>query len=179
MVAELETARLLMREWRDSDLEPFAEMNADPELMRYFPKLHTREESDEMVSRIRQHFNDHGYGLWAIELDGIAPFIGFVGLAIPTFEAHFTPCVEVGWRLARAHWGNGYATEAAKRAVAFGFSELGLREIVSLTVPANTPSRRVMERIGMQRDPNDDFDHPRLPEGHALQRHVLYRLANK
>ena len=109
-------------------------------------------------------------------MPGVAPFVGFVGLSVPTFEAHFTPCVEVGWRLARAHWGRGYATEAAGAALTFGFSDVGLDEVVSFTVPHNRPSRRVMQRLGMRRDPAEDFEHPSLPEGHPLRRHVLYRL---
>jgi RimJ/RimL family protein N-acetyltransferase len=172
---ELRTDRLLLRRWRPSDREPFAAMNANPLVMEHFPKRLTREESDATVERIAAHFEEHGFGLWAVELPGAAPFIGFVGLAHPRFEAHFTPCVEIGWRLADEHWGRGYATEGAKAAVAYGF-ELGLGEIVSMTVPANVRSRRVMEKIGMTNDPADNFDHPQLPTGHPLQRHVLYRL---
>ena len=128
-----------------------------------------------MVDRIEAGFAADGFGLWAVEVAGGPPFIGFVGLAVPRFEAHFTPAVEVGWRLAREHWGRGYATEAARAALDYGFGTVGLEEVVSLTVPANTRSIAVMERLGMTRDPADDFDHPRLPEGHRLRRHVLYR----
>jgi len=172
----LKTERLILREWREDDLLAFAELNADPAVMRHFPRTLTRADSDQLASRIRSQFDSHGYGLWAVEIPDVASFIGFVGLAIPTFDAHFTPCVEVGWRIARSHWRKGHATEAAERAVSFGFSELDLEEIVSLTVPANAASRRVMEKIGMHHNPDDDFDHPRLPKGHPLQRHVLYRL---
>ena len=126
-------------------------------------------------TRIREHFDRHGYGLWAVEVPGVADFIGFVGLAVPRFESHFTPCVEIGWRLAREHWGRGYATEAAHAALEFGFLDLALNEIVSFTATTNRRSRAVMERIGMTRSPDDDFDHPSLPEGHPLRRHVLYR----
>jgi RimJ/RimL family protein N-acetyltransferase len=132
-----------------------------------------------VVRRIREHFEAHGYGIWAAELPGVASFIGFIGLAIPGFEAHFTPCVEIGWRLARAHWGQGYASEGALAALDFGFDRLGLKEIVSFTTTTNLRSRRVMERIGMARRAGDDFDHPNLPESHPLRRHVLYRIGRE
>jgi RimJ/RimL family protein N-acetyltransferase len=144
--------------------------------MEYFPSVLTPEESNELADRIEAHFGEHVFGLWAVEIPDVSPFIGFVGLSIPSFDAHFTPCVEIGWRLARACWGNGYATEGAWEVLRFGFGRLGLREIVSFTVPANVRSRRVMERLGMHHSPTDDFDHPRSPEGHDLRRHVLYRL---
>lgn len=177
MPESLRTERLVLRPWRDEDRAPFAALNADPQVMEHMPARLSRAESDALVDRIRAHFAEHGYGLWAVQVPGAADFIGFVGLSRPSFEAHFTPCVEVGWRLAREHWGRGYASEAARAAVAFGLGELGLEEILSWTVPANLRSRRVMETIGMRRDPADDFDHPRLPEGHPLRRHVLYRIA--
>jgi ribosomal-protein-alanine N-acetyltransferase len=129
-----------------------------------------------VVERIRAHFAEHGFGLWAVEVAEDGALAGFVGLQVPHFEAAFTPCVEVGWRLGRAHWGRGYATEAARAALDHGFGPAGLREIVSFTVPANRRSRAVMERLGMVRDPADDFDHRSLPEGHRLRRHVLYRI---
>jgi RimJ/RimL family protein N-acetyltransferase len=173
----LSTPRLRLRLWRDEDLPVFAALNASPEVMEFFPKPLDRAESDELADRIRGHFARHGFGLWAVELPGIADFIGFVGLAVPAFEAHFTPCVEIGWRLAQEHWGQGYATEAARAALDFGFQNLGLEEIVSFTVPANQRSRAVMERIGMTRSPADDFDHPSIPENHPLRRHVLYRVS--
>lgn len=172
----LRTARLLLRAWRDDDLEPFATLNDDPEVMEYLPKRLSREESDALAARIRDRFHEHGYGLWAVEVSDGAPFIGFVGLHHVPFEAPFTPAVEVGWRLARGHWGKGYATEAARASLRFGFEHLGLDEIVSFTVPQNVRSRAVMERIGMTRRAEDDFDHPVLPEGHPLRRHVLYRI---
>ena len=170
------TPRLRLRTWRESDLEPFAALNADPVVMAHFPQRLTREETQAMIGRIEDGFRRHGFGLWAVEVPGVADFIGYVGLSVPVFEAAFTPCVEIGWRLAAGHWGRGYATEAARAAVGYGFGLLGLREIVSFTVPANVRSRAVMRRIGMTRDPAEDFDHPRLPEGHRLRRHVLYRL---
>lgn len=174
---ELRTERLLLRRWRPSDREPFAVLNADPLVTRYLFGPLTREQSDAMVDRIEAHFDAHGFGLWAVEVPSVAPFVGYVGLSIPGFEAHFTPCVEVGWRFAAGHWRRGYATEGARAALAFGFEDVGLTEIVSFTVPDNFRSRRVMERIGMHHDPDDDFDHPRVPEGHPLRRHVLYRIA--
>jgi RimJ/RimL family protein N-acetyltransferase len=175
-VTDLRTDRLLLRQWRDEDLEPFAELNADPETMRYFPAPPTRAESDALAGRSRRQIDDEGWGLWAVEVDGGAPFVGFVGLSRPSFEEHFTPAVEVGWRLAREHWGHGYATEAGRAALAFGFEKLGLEEIVSFTSVLNEPSWRVMERLGMSHDPADDFEHPRVPAGHPLRPHVLYRL---
>ncbi|HLQ45876.1 MAG TPA: GNAT family N-acetyltransferase [Planctomycetaceae bacterium] len=174
---ELHTERLILREWRDADLQPFSALNADSEVMRFMPRQLSREESDDRARRIRDHFKQHGFGLWAVEVRDGQPFVGFVGLSVPRFETDFTPCVEVGWRLARSAWGNGYATEAAKRAVTFGFNELGLTEVVSYTVPENLRSRRVMERLGMTHDPSEKFDHPLLEEGHPLRRHVLYRLS--
>jgi RimJ/RimL family protein N-acetyltransferase len=169
------TGRLILRPWRDEDLPAFAAMNADPKVMEFFPKPLDCAESDAAAARIRDHFARRGFGLWAVEVPGIADFIGFVGLSVPTFETHFTPCVEIGWRLAYEHWGRGFATEAARAALDFGFRHLALDEIVSFAVTANLRSRRVMERIGMTHSPTDDFDHPALSEGHPLRRHVLYR----
>ena len=176
-VPEIESERLLLRAWRESDLAPFAALNADPAVMEHFPSALSRAESDALVARITDHFASHGFGLWAVEVKGVVPFVGFVGLAIPRFEAHFTPCVEIGWRLAREHWGNGYAPEAARASLRFGFERLGQGEIVAFTVPANLKSRRVMEKIGMHHDPRDDFDHPSIAPGQPLRRHVLYRIA--
>ena len=171
----LKTPRLLLRLWRDEDLPALAAMNSDPRVMEYFPKTLDRPESDAMAARYRDHFARLGFGFWVVEIPGIADFIGFVGLAVPTFETHFTPCVEIGWRLIPEYWGSGYATEAALASLDFGFRQLGLDEIVSFTAQSNLRSRRVMERIGMSRTPADDFDHPSIPEGHPLRRHVLYR----
>jgi len=172
----LTTERLRLRPWRPEDLPRFAALNADPRVMEHFPKLLTSEESDRQAAGIAEHFRRHAFGFWAVEVIGVADFVGFVGLSIPTFEAHFTPCVEIGWRLAFDHWKHGYATEAARAAVDCGFRRLGLAEIVAFTVPANRRSMAVMQRLGMTRSPADDFDHPRLPPGHPLRRHVLYRL---
>jgi len=172
----LDTPRLLLRPWREADLPAFAEMNSDPRVMEFMPKVLTREESDAMVRRNAEHVATHGFGKWAVEIKAGAPFIGFVGLTVPAFEARFTPCVEIGWRLAAEHWGNGYATEAARAVLDFALDRAGLEEVVSFTVPANLRSLRVMERVGMIRSPADDFDHPNLPPGNRLRRHVLYRL---
>jgi 3-dehydroquinate dehydratase / shikimate dehydrogenase len=171
----IRTARLCLRPWRDTDCEPFARMNADPRVMRYFSAPLTREQSDEFADQIRTHIVAHGWGRWAVEIVGIAPFAGFIGLARPRFKAHFTPCTEISWRLAPEFWGRGYATEGALGALDFGFRELRVDEIVALTTPANEPSRRVMDRLGMTHHPADDFDHPGLPAGHPRARHVLYR----
>ncbi len=154
-------------------------MNADPRVHEFLPGPLSREQSDALVDRIEQHFERYGFGLWAVELGDDGSFAGFVGLAVPRFEASFTPCVEIGWRLAAGHWGHGYATEAARAALAFGFDEVGLAEIVSFTVPDHSRSRRVMERIGMTQETDGDFDHPLLPEGHRLRRHVLYRITRQ
>lgn len=172
----LRTSRLLLRRWRDEDRPHFAAMNADPAVMRFYPAPMTRQESDAMADRIAAGFDAHGFGLWAVEIPGVALFAGYVGLARPAWEAHFTPCVEMGWRLAAAHWGKGYAPEAAARCRDEGFVVLGLKELVAFTVPRNAPSRRVMEKIGMVHDAAGNFDHPRLAAGHPLQRHVLYRI---
>jgi RimJ/RimL family protein N-acetyltransferase len=168
---ELGTKRLLLRPWRDEDVASFAELSADPAVMEYLlPR-------PGWVHRKRAHWLEHGFGQWVVEIPGEASFIGVVGLETVSYEAHFTPAVEVAWRLARPYWSRGYATEAAQASLDYGFGQLGLAEIVALTVPANWRSRRLMERLGMTRVPEDDFDHPRVPEG-PLKRHVLYRLRN-
>jgi RimJ/RimL family protein N-acetyltransferase len=170
--------RVCLRRWHDEDRKAFAAINSDDRVMKYFRCSLSRVESDAMVDGIQKHFSEHDFGLWAIEVPGVAPFIGFAGLAVACFSAHFTPCVEIGWRLAFAHWGRGYATEAARLALGYGFRTLALREIVSFTSTKNHRSRAVMERLGMRHDPADDFDHPSLPENHPLRRHVLYRLGS-
>ena len=172
---ELRTDRLLLRRWLPDDRPPFAALNADSRVMEHLPTVLTRDESDALAERIERHFDRHGFGLWALEIRGAVSFAGFVGLAVPSFEARFTPCVEIGWRLAAEHWGHGYATEAALAVLTGAFGEAGLDEIVSFTVPENHRSRRVMERIGMVHNPADDFDHPAVPQ--RLRRHVLYRIA--
>ncbi|HKE94785.1 MAG TPA: GNAT family N-acetyltransferase [Povalibacter sp.] len=176
---QITTQRLLLRRWTTADREPFAALNADPRVMEYLFDPLPRAESDAAADRIERHFAERGFGFWAVEIPGVVAFAGMVGLAVPRFEAHFTPCVEIGWRLAAEYWGRGYATEAASAALQSGFDHLALREIVAFTVPANTRSRAVMERLGMSRDAADDFDHPFIAAGHPLRRHVLYRKRNE
>jgi RimJ/RimL family protein N-acetyltransferase len=170
------TARLRLRQLRESDLLPFAALNADPRVMEFFPGLLSREESDAAAGRIAAHFQEHGFGRWAVEVPSVDAFIGFAGLSFVNFEASFTPCVEVSWRLAFDYWGHGYATEAARAAIEDGFTRLNLPEIVTFTAVANARSRRVMEKLGMRRCEEEDFDHPLLPVGHPLRPHVFYRL---
>jgi RimJ/RimL family protein N-acetyltransferase len=172
----LTSPRLRLRPWRDEDLPAFAALNADPEVMEYMPKCLSREESDAMAARIREGLTRHGFGWWAVEVIGVSEFIGVTGLSVPSYEAHFTPCVEIGWRLARKFWGFGYATEAARLALDYGFQVAGLEEIVSFTFAGNLRSRRVMGRLGMTYSAEDDFEHPRLAPGHRLRPHVLYRM---
>jgi RimJ/RimL family protein N-acetyltransferase len=177
MTERLTTNRLLLRRWRDEDRPPFQRLNADPRVMEFMPSLLTPEESDQMVQRIEAHFERHGFGLFAAELLEDRSFVGFIGISTPAFDAPFMPAIEIGWRLAAEHWGRGLATEGAMATLHFAFETLGFASVVSFTVPQNLRSRRVMEKLGMAHDPADDFDHPRLPLGHPLRRHVLYRLA--
>jgi ribosomal-protein-alanine N-acetyltransferase len=170
----IETSRLVLRPWRDSDLVPFAELNADPIVMRFLRGVLTRDESDAYVRRAQRHLAEHGFCRWAVEAPGVAPFIGAIGLSNVRFEASFTPAIDVAWRLDRRFWGQGYATEAACAAMADGFTRIGLREIVAITTLGNIPSQRVMERLGMAR--SIEFDHPSLTEDSPLRRHILYRL---
>jgi len=174
--AAIETPRLILRRWKEADKELFARINADPKVMEFFPALLTRSQSDALVSKVEAHFRKHGFGLYAAELRSSNVFIGFVGLNVPSFRAHFTPCVEIGWRLSPNAWGQGLATEGALALLKYARDVFELEELVSFTVPANVRSRRVMENLGMSHDSVDDFDHPQLPPGHPLRRHVLYRL---
>jgi RimJ/RimL family protein N-acetyltransferase len=173
------TQRLTLRRWRAEDREPFAALNADPEVMRYFPNVLDRTASDAAVERIEEGFERYGYGLWAVESRTSGAFLGFTGLSLATLEATFTPAVEVGWRLARDAWGYGYATEAATAGLDLAFATLGLDEVVSFTAATNERSRAVMVRLGMTHSSADDFDHPALAVGHPLRRHVLYRVNAK
>ncbi len=173
----IETDRLLLRTWRPSDWEPFARLNADPRVMQFFPRRLSSEESNELAERIDRKIPARGFGLYAAELRETGAFIGFIGLAEPGFEAHFTPAVEIGWRLAAEYWNRGLATEGARAVVRHAFDVLKLPGLVSFTTEQNLPSRRVMEKIGMTHDKEDDFDHPKLAAGDPLRRHVLYRLA--
>lgn len=167
--------RLILRPWREEDLGPLFAINGDPASMRHFPAAMTRAESDAWAERMQTHIEAHGWGFWAVEERGGAPFLGAVGLMNIPWAARFTPAVEVGWRIAPAFRRRGFAEEAARLALGFGFGTLRLPEVVAFTVPGNAASRRLMERLGMQAA--GEFDHPRLPEGHALRRHLLYRLA--
>jgi RimJ/RimL family protein N-acetyltransferase len=172
----LRTPRLILRRWRPADRAPFAAMNGDPAVMAHFPAPLTTAESDALADAIAAHHAARGFGLWALEIPGVAPFAGFVGLSVPSFSAPFTPCVEIGWRLAAAHWGHGYATEAGRAVLSYAWDALALDEVVSFTTAGNARSRAVMARLGMRYDPAEDFDHPRLAAGHPLRRHVLYRV---
>jgi RimJ/RimL family protein N-acetyltransferase len=175
-VTTLRTERLVLRHWRPDDREPFAALNADPEVRRHFPSTLDRAASDAEADRHAAALDQRGWGLWAVEVVGGQPFVGYVGLAAATFEAPFTPAVEIGWRLARGAWNRGYATEGARAVVSHAFGALGLDELVSFTAVGNVGSRHVMEKLGMTRDPDEDFDHPNVAPGHPVRRHVLYRL---
>lgn len=175
-IVELTTERLLLRAWWDADREPFAALNADPEVMRYFPGPLTRDQSDAMVDRLAAGFADRGYGLWAVEVRATGEFIGFVGLTPAPDEIPAAPATEIGWRLARAHWGQGFASEAARAVRDHAFGPLGFTDLVSFTTVTNAPSRRVMAKLGMTHDPAEDFNNPGL-KGWAAARHVVYRLA--
>jgi ribosomal-protein-alanine N-acetyltransferase len=173
---ELVTPRLRLRRWRASDRDAFVALNADARVMQHMPGRLSAVQSRDLLRQLEEHFEEHGFGLWALELAGGSVPIGFAGLSVPRFEAAFTPCVEVGWRLAFEHWGRGYATEAARAALDYAFGALRLRQVVSFTVPANLRSLAVMRRLGMRLDDPRGFEHPELPVGHALRRHLLYRL---
>lgn len=169
----LRTDRLLLRPWRRADIPAWAALNADPAVRRWFPGLMTAREAEDQMIRWQRHIDRFGFGFWAVEAPGVSPLIGALGLGHVTFPAPFTPAVEIGWRLAQAYWSQGYATEGARAALAFGFERFA--ELVAFTVPGNTPSRRVMERIGMVEDPGGSFDHPNIAQGHPFRRHLLYR----
>jgi RimJ/RimL family protein N-acetyltransferase len=174
----LHSPRLVLRQWRGGDRMPFAAMWADPTVMQYYylPPLPDPAASDAWIARMEAHTEEHGFGYWAVELPGKASLIGAIGLSRVRWALPFAPAVEIGWRLARPYWGQGYALEGARAVLDDGFGRLGLAEIVAFTVPANRRSWRLMERLGMTRDPADDFDHPSVPEDHPLRRHVLYRI---
>ena len=174
MAEAIETERLLLRNWRDSDLETWIEMNQNPDVMRFFPKLMTREEATATKIRVQTFLDEHEYGFWAVEVKGHDPFIGFVGLNDPQLGIEAMPGVEIGWKLHTRGWGQGYATEAASRALSFGLQELQIPEIISFTSPLNKPSIKVMERIGLYRRSDLDFEHPRVDEGHVLRPHLVY-----
>jgi RimJ/RimL family protein N-acetyltransferase len=176
MANSLTTERLLLRRWRDSDRLPFQRLNADPSVMEFMPGYLAPDVSDKLIARIEEHFDRHGFGLFAAELLEENALIGFIGISVPPFEAPFMPAVEIGWRLAFDFWGRGLATEGARALVRHAFETLSLSSLVSFTTPENLRSRRVIEKLGMTHDPVDDFEHPSLPQGHPLRRHVLYRI---
>jgi len=175
----LQGTRVLLRPWTDADLAPFAAMNADAEVMQHFPATLCRAESDQLASRVRAHFEQYGFGVWVLEIPGELSFAGCVGLQQVSFDAHFTPAVEIAWRLVRSAWGKHYATEAAERALRYAFEVKQFPEVVSFTVPANLRSQAVMQRLRMHNKAEDNFAHPKLPAGHALSAHVLYRLRHE
>lgn len=175
----LTTERLVLRPWRDADLDPYCALCADAEVMRYFPWTMDREESEASMARFRAHFAEYGWGPWVVEIPGKTDFAGVIGLSQVRSETHFTPAVEVAWRLFTEFQGRGYATEAARECVRFGFERAGLEEIVAMCVPDNRASRRIMEKLGMSRDPADDFNHPAVPADHPMRRCVLYRLSRQ
>jgi RimJ/RimL family protein N-acetyltransferase len=175
-ITSLETDRLLLRQWKPADREPFAKLNADPKVMEFFPNMLSREASDAFIDRIQALIEKQGWDLWAVEIKNTQQFIGYVGLHVPNYELPFNPCVEVGWRLAYEFWGKGYAPEAALVAIKFGFESLNLAEVVSFTTLSNVRSQRVMEKIGMQRSP-ETFQHSGVPIDGKLREHCLYRLS--
>lgn len=172
----IETERLLLRPWKESDLAPFSVLNADSRVREFYPSILTRAQSDQQALEFANFLVAHGWGLWAVSVPDIADFIGYIGLFPISFKAPFTPAVEIGWRLAYEHWGHGYASEGAKAVLRYAFETLKLEEVVSLTAKTNLRSQRVMQKIGLTYDPKDDFDHPNLPKGHPLREHVLYRI---
>ena len=175
----IETKRLILRTWEPTDLEPLSLINQDPVVMEYFPSTQNKDQTQTFITRMKEHFETYGYTLYAVQTKRNNICIGFVGLLKTSFKAHFTPATEIGWRLSPKHWGKGFATEAAQSVLHYGFIYLKLHEIVSFTVVKNVRSKRVMEKIGLKHDPSDDFDHPKVAQGHPCQRHVLYRLSRE
>ncbi len=173
----LETDRLILRSWRESDLLPMVAINQDPKVCEYFPEIGNRDTTIALIDRIIKHDEENGFSLYAVEIKASGEMIGFLGLMKPSFDAHFTPAIEIGWRLSSQHWNQGFATEGAKVVLQHAFTDLNLDEVVSFTALNNQASRRVMEKIGMKRNPNDDFDHPKLSKDCSLKRHVLYRIS--
>lgn len=174
----IKTERLILRQWTDADLPLFAAMNADPDVMEFFPAPLSVEESNQLADKIQKELREKEYGLWAVEVPEVSQFIGFIGLHLANFDAPFCPCVEIGWRLAKEFWGKGYATEGAKAALEYAFNTLDLEEVLSFTAEINKRSRKVMQRLGMRHDPTGSFDHSMVPDGHPVKHHVLYRLRN-
>jgi ribosomal-protein-alanine N-acetyltransferase len=174
-----ETARLTLRNWKQSDTAPFAAMNPDPKVMEFYPDIMTAQETQDMIDRIDAHFDAHGFGLWATELKATGEFIGYIGTKVFEGKTPFAPCIEIGWRIAAAHWGKGYAPEGARKILEQMRAVCDPDQILSFTATINTKSRKVMEKIGMFHDPAEDFDHPNVEAGHPLQPHVLYRMNPK
>jgi len=172
----IETPRLILRRLCEADYEHLIRLNQDKDVMEFFPSILTEAQTLTQIERINNHFSEYGYGLFAVERNDNGDFIGFTGLTHPTFESSFTPCVEIGWRLSKANWGMGFATEAAKACLEHGFKVIGLKEIYSFTAVLNTRSEQVMKKIGMIKQ--GEFDHPRMEDGHILRRHVLYKICN-
>ena len=179
MASRLQSERLILRAWQDRDRAPYFELASDPVVMQHLTLLATREASDAWIDRHRGQLAEHGFAYWAVELRATSRLVGAVGLSRVNYDAHFTPAIGVGWRLAQPYWGHGYASEAAHTALEHGFEELGLEEIVAVTIPANIRSQQVMRRLGMTYSPADDFDHPRLPEGHPRRRCMLCRMTRR
>ena len=175
----IETSRLILRTWEEKDIDAMTLIDQDTKVCEFLPSIGTREETEARTQRIMQHYEQHGFCLYAVELKSTHQFIGWIGLSIPSFEAHFTPSVEIGWRLDSKHWNKGYATEGAKAVLYYAFTKLNLNKVVSFTTVNNTASRRVMEKIGMHRNPRDDFNHPKLNKSHPLCKHVLYRISKE
>lgn len=173
----LETSRLLLRRWRPEDFAPFAHMNADPDVMRYFPHQLAHAETEALIDRFETHFRLHGFGFFAAELKATRAFIGVIGISRSTYEDGDNPSIEIGWRVDSPYWNQGFATEGARASMNLAFHTLQIPALIAITTPGNLASRRVMEKLGMTRDPSDDFDHPRVPPGHPLRLHVLYRLS--
>lgn len=177
MTTIIETERLILRTWKKEDADPYFQINQDTKVIEFLPRSLTMEQVNDFITAASNHQEEQSYTLWAACLKETRELIGFIGLNYTTFESNFTPAVEVGWRLGSQYWGKGYATEGAKASLEYGFKQCGLKEIVSFTVPANVKSLRVMEKIGLKRDLNGDFAHPKLPADHKLSHHVLYRLS--
>jgi len=175
-VPTIETPRLILRDWRDADVDEWVRMNADPRVTEFFPHVYTRARSESSAATIREQLARNGYGWWVVEIRGSAPFAGVIALQAVPFQAPFTPANEIGWRFAFEHWGKGYATEGARAALGFAFEKLDWHEVLAFTAASNIRSQRVMRRLGMTRDPRDDFDHPKIEADHRLRRHVLYRI---
>lgn len=172
-----ETERLLLRQWTDDDLQSFIKINQDQTVMKYYPSTLSVSDTINMVARIKNKFKTNGFGLYAVVLKETQQFIGYIGLNTPDFQAYFTPCVEIGWRLAKEYWGQGLAVEGAKKCLELGFNQFNLNEIVSFTAKINTQSERVMQKLGMAYEVDGDFHHPKLPREHRLSLHVLYRIS--